>query len=212
MAHCDSRVSVHASRMAKALFLPGAGGSSQYWAPVAELLPATMPKCMISWPGLGAEPAIASVRGLDDLVAMVIAEMNEPVDLIAQSMGGLIALKAALAEPDLIRRLVLTATSGGIPVEELGATDWRAAYCVEFPTAAAWIREVREDLSAELHKIHTPTLLLWGSRDRISPIAVGERLQMLLPDAILEVVEGGNHDLAQTHVQATAALIARHLL
>jgi pimeloyl-ACP methyl ester carboxylesterase len=142
---------------------------------------------------------------------MVLTEMQEPVDLVAQSMGGLIAIKAALTAPDRVRRLVLTATSGGVPVQNLGGADWRLKYRQDFPNAASWITEAREDLSAELGSIVAPTLLLWGDQDAISPLAVGTRLKDCLPHAELVVVKGGDHDFALTHAADIAPLIAEHL-
>ena len=164
-----------------------------------------------SWPGLGNEPADPRVQGLDDAVSLVLAQMTEPVDLLAQSMGGLIALKAALRAPDKVRRLVLTATSGGIPVQDLGGANWRSAYRAEFPNAASWITAVREDLFAQLGQIQAPALLLWGDKDAISPVAVGERLCAFLPNALLEIVPGGDHDFVETHAAQIAPLIVRHL-
>jgi pimeloyl-ACP methyl ester carboxylesterase len=56
-----------------------------------------------------------------------------------------------------------------------------------------------------------PTLLLWGDSDPISPIRVGERLASLLPNAHLHIVQGGDHDLAETHAAAIGPLIDKHL-
>ena len=135
-----------------------------------------------------------------------------PVELIAQSMGGLIAIKAALRSPTNIRRLVLTATSGGLPVDNLGGADWRPKYREEFPQAVSWITEHREDLSPSLPAITAPTLLLWGEYDIISPLAVGERLAAVLPNAKLQCIQGGHHDLAVSHPGEVAELITRHLI
>jgi pimeloyl-ACP methyl ester carboxylesterase len=195
----------------KLLFLPGAGASTGFWRPVADRLDLGREMHFCSWPGLGNEPAEPNVRGLDDLVDLVLAQMHEPVDLLAQSMGGLVAVKAAIAAPDRVRRLVLTGTSGGIPVEELGGADWRSAYRSEFPRAASWITEVSEDLSTSLGAIDAPTLLLWGDNDRISPVAVGERLCALLPNATLKLVPGGDHEFVRTHATVIAPMIAKHL-
>lgn len=189
------------------LFLPGAGGSAAFWRPVAELLAA--PATCLSWPGLGAEPHDPGVRGFDDLVARVLALMEQPVDLVAQSMGGRVAIEVARRAPTQLRRLVLTATSAGVPMHD--AEDWRAAYRRNHPHAAPWITEPQPDLSAEIARIELPTLLLWGDRDPISPLTVGERLRALLPNARLHVVRGGAHDLALTHADEVAAQIAAHL-
>jgi pimeloyl-ACP methyl ester carboxylesterase len=195
--------------MTKTLFLPGAGASAAFWRPVAELT--QLDAEFLSWPGLGNEPAAPGVDGIDDLVRMVRERMPAPVNLVAQSMGGLVAVKAALAVPDRVKRLVLTATSGGVPVAALGGADWQADYYREYPRAARWIGSVREDLSAALGAIIAPTLLLWGDSDPISPVAVGERLLALLPNARLHVVPGGDHDLARTHARTVAAMIVQHL-
>jgi len=198
-----------ATRKPKTLFLPGAAGRAAFWKPAG--LRAGVDGIFIAWPGLGHEPAQADVTGIDDLVLMVLARMTEPVNIVAQSMGGLVALKAALALPDRVARLVLCATSGGVPVSDLGGSDWRADYYAAFPQAGRWIGDAREDLSAVLPKIAAPTLLLWGDNDPISPVAVGQRLCALLPQATLHVITGADHDLALTHSDEVGALIGRHL-
>ena len=197
--------------MPRMLFLPGAGASAAFWRPVAECLEPGRRMRFFSWPGLGNEPSDPNVRGIGDLVAMVLAELDGPADLIAQSMGGLVAVRVALQVPGKVRRLVLAATSAGVPMAGLGGSDWRADYRRAYPAAASWITEPQEDLSARLGAIAAPTLLLWGDADPISPPAVGRRLLALLPRATLHIVQGGDHDLAETHAAEVAPLIAAHL-
>jgi pimeloyl-ACP methyl ester carboxylesterase len=197
--------------MTKILFLPGAGASPDFWKPVGTLLPADWPKEYFGWPGLGDQPHDPAIKGTDDLVRMVAARMDDPVDLVAQSMGGVIAARLALEQPDKVRRLVLTVTSGGVDMAGLGASDWRESYRKSFPRAAAWITDGRSAPSLPVEKIAAPTLLLWGDSDPISPVAVGRHLQSRLPDAHLHIVAGGDHDLASTHAAEVAPLIARHL-
>lgn len=194
----------------KTIFLPGAGGSAAFWRPVAERLP-DRKKVRLAWPGLGDEPPSSKVRKFDDLVAIALAEIDRPANLVAQSMGGLIAVHCALRAPEKIRRLVLVATSAGVAVDDLGASDWRPGYFEAFPAAASWIADVREDLSSEIARIEAPTLLIWGDSDPISPLAVGHRLLELLPHARLHVVKGGDHDLATSHVDEVAQVISDHL-
>ena len=197
--------------MTDMLFLPGAGGSATFWRPVADRLDPARKRRFFAWPGLGNEPHDPRIRGVDDLVAMVLAELAEPADLIAQSMGGLVALRVALATPAKVRRLVLTATSAGLDVNDLGGADWRADYRRQFLAAAPWITEVHEDLSSRLVAVAAPCLLICGDADRISPPSVGRRLHALLPNADLRIVRGGDHDLARTHAAEVAGLIAAHL-
>ena len=196
--------------MVPILFLPGAGGSPDFWRPLGDRLPAAWPKTYFGWPGLGDQPHDATVSGLDDLVALVVARMTEPVDLVAQSMGGVIAARIALVRPALVRRLVLTVTSGGVDMSAMGAVDWRPDYRQSFPKAAEWITaRVPEHLPVE--RIAAPTLLIWGDADPISPVAVGQHLAQRLPNASLHVVAGGDHDAARTHVDEVAAAIHQHL-
>lgn len=193
------------------LFLPGAGGAPEFWQPVAMLLPPSTRYELIGWPGLGAQPHDPAVRGFDDLVRLVRARMTGPVDLVAQSMGGVVAARLALEVPDKVRRLVLAVTSGGVDMAGMGAADWRADYRRGNPRAAAWITEDRASPALPVERIAAPTLLLWGDDDPVSPLAVGRHLQARLPAATLHVVVGGRHDLARTHAAEVAPLIARHL-
>jgi pimeloyl-ACP methyl ester carboxylesterase len=199
------------SMRAPILFLPGAGGSPDFWKPVGSRLSAQRPKEYFGWPGLGAQPHDPAIKGLDDLIAMVVERMTEPVDLVAQSMGGVIAARIALGHPHLVRRLVLTVTSGGVDMAGFGARDWRADYRKSFPDAAAWVTAAGASASLPAERIVVPTLLIWGDADAISPVAVGRHLEQRLPDARLHVVRGGDHDLAQTHAAEVAPLIERHL-
>ena len=196
---------------ARVVFLPGAGGDPEFWTPVARRLPSSIDAVQLGWPGLGREKPRDDVRGLDDLVRLTLEAIDRPVALVAQSMGGVVALLATLARPALVERLVLVATSGGVDVQRFGAADWRPDYRQEYPDAAPWIMGARVDLSARLPTITTPTLLLWGSADRISPVAVGEHLSTLLPHARLVVIPGGNHGVARDRADLVAPHVAQHL-
>jgi pimeloyl-ACP methyl ester carboxylesterase len=197
--------------MAKVLFLPGSGASPDFWRPVGERLPADWPKEYFGWPGLGDQPHDPAINGMDDLVRLVAARMDGPVDLVAQSMGGVVAVRLALEKPSLVRRLVLTVTSGGVDMKGLGASDWRADYRKAFPRAAGWITAAGASSDLPVERIAAPTLLVWGDADAISPVSVGRHLEGRIPDARLHVVPGGNHDVAQTHAEIVAALIAAFL-
>lgn len=198
--------------MRRLLFLPGVGGSAAFWRPLGDRLPGDWDKTYLGWPGLGSNPPAPTIKSYDDLVELVEAQVgNEPVDLLAQSMGGAIALSVALRHPDKVRRLVLCVTAGGMDVARFGATDWRPEYRQSFPAVADWVIDQRPDVSSRLGEVHHPTLLIWGDADPISPMAVGEYLNANLPNASLTIVPGGQHDLVNARPDDVARTICEHL-
>jgi len=197
--------------MRKIFFLPGTGASPDFWKPVGARLPPDWTKLYFGWPGLGDQPPDSSISSYDDLVRLVAAELDGPVDLVAQSMGGLIAVSLALAHPMLIRRLVLTATSGGVDMTAFGAADWRSDYRKLYPNAAPWITEQRGAANLPVERILCPTLLIWGDADPLSPLTVGEYLNARMPNAKLHVIASDDHRFATNRPDVIAPLIADHL-
>jgi pimeloyl-ACP methyl ester carboxylesterase len=173
-----------------------------------------LPPCeaiLLDYPGAGDVPHDPAVRSFDDLVARTLGHMDGPVDLVAQSMGGVIAVLAALRRPQAVRRLVLAATSGGVSFAGVRHAEWRDQYRRDFPSAAGWITTYRVDLADRLPQLRAPTLLLWSDADEISPLAVGQRLAGLLPEATLVVIPGGDHVFARDRATEVAPHVARHL-
>ncbi len=196
----------------RVLFLPGASGDGRFWHPVAERLPGGWEKTFFDWPGLGRVPSRPDVNSLDDLARLVLGQAGTgPVDLVAQSMGGVVAMTVALAHPERVRRIVLTATSAGIDITPFEPEDWRPEYAQEFPGAAPWILSERPDLSARLVTVTAPTLLVWSDADPISPLGVGQRLAGLLPRAELVVLPVAGHMFARDQADQVAAHVLRHL-
>lgn len=192
--------------MTHLLFLPGAGGAAEFWHPLGALLP-HYDKTYLNWPGLGHEAHRPGLDSLDALTAHAAGHLRSHTVIVAQSMGGIFALRLALLYPQTVTKLVLTAASGGIDVMRFGASDWRPAYRAEYPDAAPWITEARADHTAEIGGIAQPALLLWGDADTISPVAVGRHLASLLPKAELHVIAGGTHSFAQERAAEIAPLV-----
>ncbi|WP_296945179.1 alpha/beta fold hydrolase [uncultured Massilia sp.] len=199
------------SRPSTLLFLPGALGRTEAWQPVADALAFTAQHVHLSWPGFGGTAPDASIRGIDDLAGRVAAAIDRPSALLAQSMGGVVAVLAALQRPELVTHLVLSATSGGMDLAPLGAQDWRPMVRASHPDLPDWFLRSTDDLTARLPALRMPVLLLWGDADPISPVAAGERLQALLPDARLHVLAGAGHDLVETRAAEVARLVDAHL-
>ncbi len=194
--------------MTRVLFLPGISGEGSFWDPVAQRLPGHWQAETLDWPGLGRVPASPTVTCFDDLTGLVLDRLEAPTVLVGQSMGGVVALRAALAAGERVTHLVLAVTSGGLPMADLGATDWRAGFNAAWPDAPAWALEPVPDLTAQLSRITCPVLLVWATRDPISPLAAGERLLAALPQARLVSYDSDDHWVAAVHAEDVATEIA----
>lgn len=198
-------------RPSQLIFLPGALGRTEFWRPAASLLTHPAQQAHMAWPGFSGMSPDPAIRHLDDLASRVVARIDRPSALIAQSMGGVVALLAALRKPELVTHLVLSVTSGGMRMDDLGAEDWRPLTQAANPGVPDWFYSYREDLSPRLPALRMPALLLWGDADTISPVKAGERLAAVLPNAALQVIPGGGHDLASAYAGLVAPLIDQHL-
>lgn len=192
-------------------FLPGASGNIDFWQPVANRIQYKAEAVFFGWPGFGNTPTDPAITELADLTRRVLASLDRPTALVAQSMGGIVAVQAALECPELITHLVLTVTSGGVDMAPFGAQDWRPDFLAQNPHLPEWFINDKSDLSDQLAQVQQPVLLLWGDDDPISPVAVGQYLAEIFPDADLHVFKGGKHDLGCTHAKQIAPLIDLHL-
>ena len=193
------------------IFLPGASGNIEFWQPIISLLSPDYAKKIIAYPEFGGVPAQADIQNFDDLKQYVIHSINDlshqqPSIVVAQSMGGIFAVQTALKHPEQVKALVLIATSGGIDLSPFHVADWREDYQLNF-SVPDWFVNHRSALDHELNKIQCPVLLIWGDQDQISPVSVGRYLEKQFKQARLEIIEGGQHDLAFEYAEQIADLI-----
>ncbi|MCG9063928.1 alpha/beta hydrolase [Laribacter hongkongensis] len=193
------------------LFLPGASGNTKFWKPLADQLAHPGQRCFVRYPGFGQMEPDASITCLEDLCCQIAVKIDRPTAIFAQSMGGILAIRLAMQFPSLITHLVLSVTSGGIDMRQFDAADWRSDFGTENPQLPSWFLHDNSNLQPDLATLRQPTLLLWGDADPISPVAVGEYLRQQIPNAVLHIVAGGQHDLALVHAASLAPLVDHHL-
>ena len=109
--------------MSNLVFLPGALGNTQFWNPLIAQLPEHYTKQVIAYPSFHGMAAHPDINSFDDLTNYVVAQIQQPSILIAQSMGGIFAIATTLKKTDLVKGLVLIATSGGINLDPFLVQD-----------------------------------------------------------------------------------------
>lgn len=192
------------------IFLPGASGNTEFWQPIKQYFQTLYRTHIISYPGFGGYAQQADIRSMADLQQHVLEQIQQPSIVVAQSMGGIFAMQAALQKPELIHALILVATSGGIDLSPFQVKDWRAQYQQQFQVPD-WFIEDHTHLDSRLPEVRCPVLLLWGDADPISPVAVGQYLQHQLAHAQLHIVPDGEHDLALVYAEQCQKLIQNFL-
>lgn len=85
--------------------------SARCWAPIDEALAADHEVVAVDAPGHGGSAAIST--SFDEAVDLLVAA-GGPAPYLGYSMGGRLALAAALAHPEAVERLVLVGASPGL--------------------------------------------------------------------------------------------------
>jgi pimeloyl-ACP methyl ester carboxylesterase len=195
------------------VFLPGAGGRASFWQPVVDRLGDFGPTQLMAWPGFGDVPADSTIESLDGLYRWMLRRLpTTSIHLIAQSMGGVLAARLAIEQPQRVATLVLCATSGGVDVRGLGGSDWRAGFRAQLPNVPDWFERDLTDLTARLGASEASTLILTGDEDTICPPAVGCFLRERIPRSRHEIVRGSGHDFALKRPEDLAEIIRSDVL
>lgn len=175
--------------------------------------------------GSASIPASPTVEGYAAKVSEFIQGIGEPVTLVGHSMGGGVALEVALSRPELLSRLVLLGTGCRLPVAEkilAGLeTDFEATldsvlrYCFSRTVDPELLSKARYEMGkvprevvrtdflmcnafdccARLAEIGTPTLIICGEKDVMTPVSFSENLHRGIPGSRLEVIPQGSHML-----------------
>jgi pimeloyl-ACP methyl ester carboxylesterase len=188
------------------VLLHGFGVSGYMWQRCIPYLAQQAQVFVVDLPGHGHSRLRGAwrLRAMAPLLALWIEQMGiAPIRLVGHSMGGAIAIHLTASAPDLVERLVLV-NAASIPLEATipalcvrtvrsilqpggGGYPWRLLGDVLKPRPRLFWQAaqdmLRSDFRAELGSIDLPTLILWGERDVLLPLALGQQLHEALPHA-----------------------------
>lgn len=167
-------------------------------------------------------------RLAEDALALVDHLWVAPVDVVGQSLGGLVALEMLRLAPERVRRIalleawlragyadVLGDSFAGLSDEVRRTLTRRIRQ-----TYVRWVPVVREDFMAEmrdtdveaiLHGTSHPVLAVYGDRGGVHPGA--EALGIPKRESVrMEWVDGGSHWFSQFQVEETGRILRRFLI
>jgi pimeloyl-ACP methyl ester carboxylesterase len=173
------------------------------------------------------------------MAAFIRVMAGGPAHLVAESAGAACALWVSILQPDLVNSLVLAAPTAFVRhAPPHGAPpDPRGMEAILFGTAPAWTEPLDEqdavlrqrnaaanaarirpananqDLLERLPEVGVPTLILWGTADRLAAPESGQIYSQRIPASQRLYIYGGAHSLpvaaCDQFVRLTAEFIER---
>jgi pimeloyl-ACP methyl ester carboxylesterase len=216
--------------------LHGAGGLRL--TPAHDLLAKQFRVIAFEMPGFGISPENANTQTMAELAATMAAAAAklglDRYNLMGTSFGGKAALTLALQCPESVLAVVLEAPaairqkgarpSSGTPAErarQLYAHPERMPPLPELDPAIAEKQQtlVRRligpdrdaDLEAKLHELAIPTLVVFGTWDRIIAPGMGHFYKELLPNCHLVFVYDAGHAIGAERPEAFVEVVADFL-
>ncbi len=197
------------------VLIHGLGGSTRWWAKNVGPLAEQCEVYVVDLVGFGESRGrrrfvLAEAAG--QLAALLDRLGVGPAGVVGYSMGGCIAAELAADFPDCVSRLVLV-DAALLPADflslrqtlnlaraarrvPLGLLPTMVADALRAGPATVW-RATREllaaDLRPKLRRIQAPTLVVWGDRDVVVPLATGQQIVQDLPHGELAIIPGAGH-------------------
>ncbi len=166
--------------------------------------------------GFGKTPHGDSPLNLIDYVkgALKILEKEgiEKVDVLGHSFGGRMAIMLASLYPEKINKIILCDSAGLIPrrgiryrfkvwkyklfkklgrkVENCGSSDYKA---LSGAMRKTFVNVVNYDQKEQSTCIFAPTLIIWGSKDRVTPLYMAKKLKRNIKNSELFIISGAGH-------------------
>lgn len=206
------------------LILHGWGSCSKNWQVVKKNLEEKGYQVYVpDLPGFGQSSLPKTAWSVDDYVDWLNQYCQKQnisqFFLIGSSFGGQIAVKYAIKFPAKIKKLCLLSPAvirrktlkkeifkriakpfKKIPF--LRKIFYRFFIKSDYPSTQGKMREtylkvIKEDLSSLLKKISVPTLIIWGEKDKITPLADAYFIKREIKNSQLEIISNVGHGIGK---------------
>lgn len=72
-----------------------------------------------------------------------------------------------------------------------------------------YLKVLKEDLSEVLNKVKVPTLIIWGDKDKVTPLNLGKEIQSKIDGSGIEIIPNMGHNLHSECPGLLADIIAK---
>ena len=205
------------------IFIHGWGLSSKIFEPIVNLLGNDYEIYSLDLPGFGKTPIEKKMTLKDYAEFVYeFLKKNQIKDsiIIGHSFGGAVAAKFSLLYPNEISKLILVSASAirqsrlkmvlvkkaadflkpllpeklrkfVLKLLKLDQTDYAQ---IESPELKETFKNIiAEDLKHDLSLIKSPTLIIWGENDAVTPLTEGELIATSIPGAKFEIIKNAGH-------------------
>jgi len=193
------------------IILHGWQSSRQQWSEVEQKLEKSNKNIIViipNLPGFKKKTELSCVWDLDDYVDWFkefSSNFNQPFFLLGHSFGGRIAIKFAELYPERLKGLILVSKIANLgkifscfPFYKLfrkgfykyilQTSDYIQAEKLPF------LKETfKEDLRKYFNKIKIPCLIIWGDKDKLTPLSDGYLMNKQIPNSKLEILKDIGH-------------------
>ncbi len=204
------------------LLLHGWGGSLNSFRGLENyLLSQNYSVINLDFPGFGNSDNPLETYCLDDYVKIVTEMLDflniKQLAVVGHSFGGRVAIKLA-STTNFVSKLVLVDSAGIKPrfslkshikqnhykflkflksknlikkdLSNFGSEDYKA---LPDSIKPVFVRVVNEDLTQNLSNITAPTILIWGSNDKSTPLYMAKKMEKKIKDSALIVFKNAGH-------------------
>lgn len=211
------------------MFLHGWGGNMESFIGIAREFFKTNRVILVDFEHFSDSEVRTLDYYVEEVRRILILESVEDAYFICHSFGGRVGVRFAKKYPRNLRGLVLIDSAGLKPIRGIryhfrvilhkflkklhlnglkGSSDFRQLTKVQKQT---FVNVVNDFTEKDLPYINKPTLILWGSKDRDTPIYMAFRYKRKIKQSTLKIFYGAGHFSYLDRIVETTSAIKTYI-